>query len=294
MILVTGSSGKTGRIVLQALAKRDVQVRALIHRADQELSIRSLGAQEVICGDMRSPQVMQQAVEGVHAIYHIPPNMHPEEVAIGQQIIEAALAAKVSHFVYHSVLKPQVEAMPHHWNKMRVEEILIASQLPYTILQPAAYMQNILANWDSILEKGEYPVPYPASTRLSLVDLVDVALAASIVLTETGHHFAIYELAGTNGISQTRVATILSEELQRQVQVCSIPVNEWEKQARASGLGSYQVETLVKMFRYYQEYGFEGNPRVLTWLLGRPPRSIQDFIQTRQQSKHLSDRITVT
>jgi hypothetical protein len=23
--------------------------------------------------------------------------------------------------VYHSVLHPQIEAMPHHWNKLRVE-----------------------------------------------------------------------------------------------------------------------------------------------------------------------------
>jgi NAD(P)H dehydrogenase (quinone) len=293
MILVTGSSGKTGRSVLQALAKRDVEVRALVHRSDQETLIRSLGAREVICGDMRSPQVIQQAVAGVQAIYHIPPNMHPDEVAIGQFVIEAALVAGISHFVYHSVLKPQVQAMPHHWNKMRVEEMLITSQLPYTILQPAAYMQNILANWDSILQTGEYPVPYPASTRLSLVDLADVAQAAAIVLTEKDHHFAIYELAGTIGISQSEVADILSEELQRKVQVRSIPLNEWEKQAHASGLGNYQVETLVKMFRYYQEYGFEGNPRVLTWLLGRPPQSIQDFIRTRQQSTPLADRTTV-
>jgi hypothetical protein len=25
--------------------------------------------------------------------------------------------------VFHSVLKPQTEAMPHHWNKLRVEEL---------------------------------------------------------------------------------------------------------------------------------------------------------------------------
>ena len=36
-------------------------------------------------------------------------------------------------------------SMPHHWLKMRVEEKLFASGLPFTILQPAAYMQNVLA-----------------------------------------------------------------------------------------------------------------------------------------------------
>jgi hypothetical protein len=52
----------------------------------------------------------------------------------------------------------------------------------------------------------------------------------------------------------------------------------WEQGARASGLGDYQVETLIKMFRYYQRHGFAGNPRVLGWLLGRPPTTFGDFM----------------
>ena len=61
-------------------------------------------------------------------------------------LAEAARRAGIRHLVYHSVLHPQVEAMPHHWQKMRVEEQLFAAGLPYTILQPAAYMQNVLAH----------------------------------------------------------------------------------------------------------------------------------------------------
>jgi hypothetical protein len=44
-------------------------------------------------------------------------------------------------------------------------------------------------------------------------------------------------------------------------------------------MGDYQVETLVKMFRYYENYGFEGNPRVLGWLLRRPPTTLADFVR---------------
>lgn len=279
MILITGSAGKTGRSLLQALVDRDIPVRALVHRADQCSIVQSLGAVDVIVGDMRSPEIMQQAVRGVEAIYHIPPNMSPDEFTIGQHAIKAARSAGVEYFVYHSVLKPQIEAMPHHWNKMLVEEQLLASQLPYTILQPAAYMQNILANWDSIRENGVYPVPYPADTRICLVDLGDVAQVAATVLTEAGHEFATYELAGTAGISQTEVAELLSQEMERPVSISSIPVDRWAEKARRSGLAEYQVETLVKMFTYYQDFGFEGNSKVLTWLLGRSPGSLEEFIR---------------
>ena len=293
MILITGSAGKTGRSVLQALVFRDIPVRALVHHADQVQGIEALGAEQVLVGDMRSPEVIGPAVQGVQGIYHIPPNMSPHELSIGQNVIAAARTAGVEHFVYHSVLKPQVQAMPHHWNKMLVEEHLIESRLPYTILQPAAYMQNLLAYWDSIQDEGIYTVPYPAETRLCLVDLVDVAQAAAVVLTEEGHKFATYELVGTNGLSQSELADILSLELERTVRVSSVPLDQWAQQARTAGLGEYQVETLVKMFNYYKDYGFEGNSKVLAWLLGRPPGSLQEFIRRNRESKRITGKIPV-
>jgi len=293
MILITGSAGKTGRSVLQALIERDVSVRALIHRPDQVPVIESLGAQETLIGDVRSQEVVQRSVQGVRAVYHIPPNMSPDERTIGKAMIASAQSAGVEHFVYHSVLKPQIEAMPHHWNKMLVEEQLIESCMPYTILQPAAYMQNILAHWDSILHKGIYPVPYPVDTRLSLVDLVDVAQAAASVLTEPGHQFATYELVGISSMPQTEVADILSQELKRLVKASSVPVDQWAEGARIAGLGGYQIDTLVKMFKYYQEFGFEGNTKILTWLLGRPPGTLQEFISRSREEKQLMNKISV-
>lgn len=293
MILITGSAGKTGRGVLQALVARDIPVRALVHRTDQVPDIQALGTEQVLVGDMRAEEVMRKAVQDIQVLYHIPPNMSPAELEIGRILINAAESSGVEHFVYHSVLKPQIQAMPHHWNKMLVEEQLIQSGLPYTILQPAAYMQNILAHWDTILNKGIFPVPYPADARLSLVDLSDVAQAAANILTEAGHKFATYELVGTSSLSQTDVADILSEQLDRPVKVDNVPLDQWAARARAAGLGEYQIETLVKMFEYYQNTGFEGNTKVLSWLLGRPPVSLQDFIHRAMQEKQQLNQISV-
>jgi len=293
MILITGSAGKTGRSVLKALVERGVSVRALVHRPDQVARVKALGAQQVLVGDMRSPQVIQQAVQGVRAVYHICPNMSADELPIGVNIIKSARSAGVEHFGYHSVLKPQVKSMPHHWNKMLVEEHLLESHLPYTILQPAAYMQNLAAHWDRLVNEGIYPVPYPASTRLSLVDLADVAQVAAIVLTEPGHQFATYELVSTEGLSQTQVADILSQQLQRSIDIVTISIEEWQQQAVASGLGGYQVDTLVKMFTYYAQYGFEGNSNVIAWLLGHPPGTLQAFIQRLIGEKYINQQATL-
>jgi uncharacterized protein YbjT (DUF2867 family) len=279
MILVTGAAGKTGRSVLRALVEKGIPVRALVHRPDQVPAVETCGAQEVMIGDMNSAATMAGAMRSIQAVYHICPNVSPDEVSIGQVVITAAQTAGVDHFVFHSVLKPQTEAMPHHWKKMRVEEQLIESGLPYTILQPAAYMQNISAHWESMLSEGIYPVPYPAETSLSLVDLEDVAQAAAIVLTEPDHQFATYELVGSKALSQSEVAAILSHELGRPVQVSVVSLETWQAQARDAGLGEYQILTLIKMFQYYREHGFFGNPQVLGWLLERPATSFSAFVK---------------
>ncbi|MEZ4862903.1 MAG: NmrA family NAD(P)-binding protein [Caldilineaceae bacterium] len=280
MILLTGAAGKTGRAVSQALVEQGQSVRAFVHRPAQRQPLLELGVQEVFVGDLRDGNALRQAVAGVRAIYHICPNVHPDEVAIGRDLIAAARAAEVAHFVYHSVLHPQTETMPHHWNKLRVEELLLGSGLPFTILQPTVYMQNLLAGWQSIVEEGIYTIPYPVTCRLSLIDLADVGAAAAQVLTTPGHLYATYELAGTEPLAQSEVATILSTGLGRPVEAKTLALAEWERNARAAGMGDYAVDTLRKMFRYYARFGLAGNPSILRWLLGRAPRTLPEFVQS--------------
>lgn len=277
MILVTGAAGKTGRATIRALIARGEPVRALVYRDRYVRRVRALGPVEVLVGDMRSRGVLWEALRGADRVYHIGPNLHPDERSIGQVAIEAASAAGVRRFVYHSVLHPQIEAMPHHWNKLRVEERLLESGLPFTILRPAAYMQNVLAHERSILENRVYPIPYAPGTRIGMVDLEEVAEVAARAAIEAGHEGASYELCGPESLSQTEVAEILAEVLGTPVEIRVVPPEEWRSSARERGLDAVRIATLEKMFRYYERHGFTGNPFVLRALLGRPPSDFREF-----------------
>lgn len=279
MILVSGAAGKTGLAVIAALAAQDSVTRAFVKDQAQTQQVRDAGAVDVTVGDMGDDAAWQRAIDGVEAVYHIGPNMHARERQFGYSALIAAMKANVKRFVYHSVLHPQTEAMPHHWHKLRVEEKILESGLPFTILQPAAYMQNISGEWQRITEQGLYRVPYPLTTRLSLVHLADVADVAARVLKEPAHAGATYELVGTVPLSQTEVAAEIAVALGHQVNAEAISLERWRRQAEASGVAPYAVKSLLKMFRYYAEHGFAGNPHVLTCLLGREPRTLADFVQ---------------
>jgi uncharacterized protein YbjT (DUF2867 family) len=284
MILITGAGGKTGKSLIKVLSEVE-DVCALVRREEQAMAVQDLGAQNVIIGDMRDRSVAHSAVRGARAIYHICPNMSPDELEIGKLIIEAAHEIGIQDFVYHSVLHPQIEKMNHHWQKLRVEEMIFESGIPFTILQPAPYMQNLLAGWKSIVEDGVLRVPYSINSKFSFVDLEDVAKAAKTVLMEPNHKNAIYELAGTGPTSHAEVAEIFGRVLKRNVRAEKEQIGDWKLRAERSSEGTqskrdrYAIENLVKMFKYYDQWGLVGNPNVLRWILKRDPESLESFIE---------------
>jgi uncharacterized protein YbjT (DUF2867 family) len=282
MILITGAGGKTGRTLIKAISKVE-SICAFVHREEHVSVVKELGADKVFVGDMHDESAIRSVLQGARRVYHICPNMNPDEVGIGKLVIEEARKAGVEHFVYHSVLHPQAETMNHHWQKLRVEEMIFESGLPFTILQPAPYMQNLLASWRSIVEDGVLHVPYSVDSKFSLVDLEDVAEAASIVLTQPNHINAIYELVGTLPMSHVDVAEIFKHALNRDVRAEKEELSNWR--LRAPGMSEYAVENLVRMFEYYDQWGLVGNPNVLRWLLGREPITLEMFIGRIAQKK---------
>lgn len=275
MILLTGASGKTGKAIVRLLSKTE-SVCAFVHREEHIPVLRSLGTEKVVVGDLRDETALRSALQGARAMYHICPNMNPEEVVIGNLVIAAARESGVEHFVYHSVLHPQAEKMTHHWQKMRVEEMLFESGIPFTILQSAPYMQNLLAGWKSIVEEGVLRVPYSVHAKFSFLDLEDLADAARIVLTELGHKNAVYELAGTEPTSHAEVAEIFGHVLGREVRGEEEEIGDWR--LRASGMSEYARENLIGMFEYYDRWGLAGNVNVLRWILNREPASLESFV----------------
>jgi uncharacterized protein YbjT (DUF2867 family) len=278
MILVTGAAGKTGNAVVGALAVKGAPVRALIRRPEQAAALKILGAAEVNVGGFEDAHALDLATAGVQAIYHICPNVSRNEVGYARAVAIAARTNNVKRFVYHSVLHPQIETMPHHWEKMRTEAMLLDADFDLTILQPTAYMQNLLGAWRGIVDDGVFRIPYPATTRLSLVNLNDVAEVAARVSLENGHAGATYELVGTGPLSQTEVANTIGAALGRAVRVEEEPLEAWDARVRAAGMGDHERATLVAMFRYYASHGLIGNPNTLRWLLGRAPSDLLSFV----------------
>ena len=276
MILVTCAGGKTGGAIAGAMASVDEPVRAMVRRESSIAAISALGVAETCAGDLANADDVARATEGVSAIYYIAPNMSPDERRNGTNMINSAKAEGVARFVFHSVLHTQIEELAHHWERHFVEQDIINSGLPFTILQCGSYMQNMLPGWNKMVQTGIHRMAYDIDAPMSLVDLDDVAEAAVKIMTEDGFENGMFEIAGP-AITLREKATILSAVLGIPIRAEKEPLDDFLAHGRELGFSRYTLATMTKMFPYYDDHGLVGSAKVLEWLLGRPPTDFETF-----------------
>ena len=272
-VLVIGAAGKTGRAVTRSLTSHGVTVRAAVRSPARAETAYAAGARSISVVDLDSGLGLDDAVDGVDGVYHLAPNVHPDEVAIADRVAGAAVRAGVARFVFHSVLHPHDPSMPHHLRKAEAEKV-VRTHLPgATVLRPAAYHQNLL----DAAHAGRLAVPYSLETPFTNVDLDDVAEVAATVLTRPGHEGVTYDLAGPEVLSVREQAHVAADVLGHPVEVVRVEVAEWVAGPGAS-LAPQARDDLLAMFASYDRGGLVGEAAALRRLLGREPRSWADVL----------------
>lgn len=261
-----GASGKTGRAVTRALAARGFRVRAAVRSERAAESVYAAGAGELAVLDLETGAGLERALEDVWGVYHLAPNVHPDEVGMAQRVTAASAAAGARRLVFHSVLHPDDASMPHHLRKARAEEVVRTGGVPWTVLRPAAYHQNLVP----AALAGEIAVPYSLDSPFTNVDSGDVALVAATVLSEPGHEGQVYDLAGPEALTVREMAARASEVLGRPVGAVETDRGAW-----ATGPGAALPDTarqdLLAMFASYDREGLVGGSAWLWALLGHLP-----------------------
>jgi len=272
VIVVTAAGGQTGTAVVRSLRARGRAVRAVVSSPRARDELAALGA-DVVVADLADAQRFGPVLGGAEALYLIWPNFVPGEAEGAAGLFSAARRAGLPRVVYHSVLRPQARAMPHHAAKDAAEEALDTSGLAWRVLQPCAYADNLDPQLPGVAATGRFRSPWGLTQAQSLVDLRDVAEAAAVLLTEDGLDGGTFEAAGPEPLTAPGIAALLAAELGREVTAVDVvpdgPVPPAEE---------YAARCLRLMFDHYRAHGFTGSPRVLEALLGRPARTLAEHL----------------
>ena len=103
-------------------------MRAFLRDPAKADTVRAKGAIEIAIGDLRDPESLHVALEGVDGVFYIRPHFLEDETVLGLRVVEAAEPAGARRFAFSSVMHPAIP-LSHHRAKLPLEAALQGSRL---------------------------------------------------------------------------------------------------------------------------------------------------------------------
>jgi len=275
-ILITGATGKVGSALLDNLGNADFVLRALARDESKAQSLEGRSAEAVV-GDFLKPETLGPALEGVSTVFLLTP-IHPQQVPQATNVIEASKeSGNDPHIVRLSVHQASYEA-PTRFSRQHaeIEDELVSSGLPFTLLRPQSFMQNTLMATPTVASEGRIYQPMKEG-RLGMIDARDVGEVAAKVLTEGGHEGKTYTLTGSAAISFYNVAEALSEVLGRKADYVSIPPERAKAAMLGRGIPEWVADALNEYAKAHSEGYSDWTTDDFEWLTGHPATSYREF-----------------
>ena len=279
-ILVAGATGTVGRQVVEQLAKRGANVRALVRDTSKaKLPPNVTGVQ----GDLLDIDSLRRAFGGVSSLFLLNAVV-PDEFTQALVALNLAREAGIERLVYLSVIHSDLYVnVPHFAGKFGVERMIEKMGFNATILRPAYFMNNDLTIKDVVLGYGVYPMPI-GNKGLAMIDARDIGEIAALELLRREHGrgplpLERINLVGPDILTGTLAAAIWSEVLGRKIAYGGDNTAGFEENLRKfmPSWMAYDMRLMSERFLTEGMIPEAGDVERLAALLGRPLRSYRDF-----------------
>ncbi len=214
-ILVLGSTGQTGRLVVEELDRYPdaVQIRLCSRRREEVERLQSQGREAVFL-DLDDPRTFGEALAGVDRIYLLT-GYTVAMLVQSKTLVDAALKAGVQHIVHQGIFGQWDCTDPHFaWHQL-IERYIEASGIAWTHLHPNYFMENLLSF--TPLKASSFSM-YCGDKRVGWIALQDVAAVAATVLLKGPEKYGGKNYwMSTESLNGSEVAAILSEVLNQEI-----------------------------------------------------------------------------
>jgi uncharacterized protein YbjT (DUF2867 family) len=254
-VLVTGATGKQGNPVARVLLEKGHRVRALTRKPDSAAAqeLKRLGA-ELATGNFDDRATLERAARGVDAVFAMAtPYEAGTDVEIRQGITlaDAVKAAGVKHLVYSSVgSADRKTGIPHFDSKYKIEEHIKCLGVPYSIIGPVFFMDNLMSPWWLPgLQQGKFVIAMPRSRKLQQIAVTDIGEFAVLVLEHRQQFLGKRLDIASDDVSPAEVAEILSRVTGHKIESVEQPIEE------VRGVS----EDWAKMFEWFNRVGYSAD-----------------------------------
>ncbi len=280
-ILVTGATGNVGSNVVEQLARRGADIRALVRDPSKARLPEGVA---IVQGDLLDIDSLRSAMKGVSTLFLLN-GVVADEFTQALIALNAAREAGIERIVYLSVIHSDIYVnVPHFAGKFGVERMIEQMGMNATILRPAYYMDNEITIKDAIAGYGIYPMPI-GDKGLAMIDARDIGEIAALELlrreqSPTPLPITRINLVGPDTLTGASAAAIWSEVLGREIAYPGDDTAGFEQNMRQfmPGWMAYDMRLMAERFVSDGMLPEPGDVDRLTTLLGRPLRSYRDFV----------------
>jgi NAD(P)H dehydrogenase (quinone) len=276
--LVTGATGKTAELVIAQLLAKKASVRALVRDAAKAQPLKDKGV-ELAIGDLDKPETLAAALDGVTSVFLVTPP-HPDADGMVERFLSVATkSASRPRIVRLSAIKgsdhgPTDNTRTHG----RADRAIQDSGLPYVILRPNYFMQNLFGSAESILSQGMM-FQGTGEGRLGFIDVRDIADVATAALLDEQWDRGIYELTGPEALSYGDVAKLLGEALGREVKYVPVTPEQVRESILKLGWGDWAAGIMADYSAAYAKGWGDFTTTFVEKIAGHPPRSYATFLR---------------
>jgi NAD(P)H dehydrogenase (quinone) len=272
-IAVAGATGRVGAALIANLALDPVDVVALTRDPQGRLVAHGVGVAAV---DFDAPETLSNALRGSDRLF-LAHGTSERQVANEISLIDAAIAAGVSHIVKLSAMGPPTRLHPFDWH-MEIEAHLAKCDVGYTVLRPSCFM-SVLARAQHAVANGAWGGT-AGEGRVNLIDARDVADVARVALLDDrfpGSQRA-YHLTGPETVSMPEVADELSRLLGRTIGYQHRTAADHRRMLIASGATEMVADLLLGLDRIIRESVLAETTNTVTELTGNKARSVESWL----------------
>jgi uncharacterized protein YbjT (DUF2867 family) len=226
-VLVTGATGRVGRLVVAELLNAGVAVRALTRRPD---TAELPGSVDVVAGDLTVPESLDAALRNVDAVFLL-----WTAPAASAPAVIARLASHVRRIVFLSSPHQTPHPFFQQPNPMaafhaEIERLIAGGGVESTIVRPGLFASNVRFWWTEMIRKdGVVRWPYGAA-ETAPIDERDVAAVVARVLRDAGHAGGDYVITGPESLSQAEQVRIIGEAIGRRIEFHELSPDEFRRE----------------------------------------------------------------
>ncbi len=230
-VLVYGGTGSQGGAVVHNLLKQG-HTPVVLTRSPEKIA--EIDGAVAAVGDLGDTDSLKTAHENIDAVSFMIPAFLADPMQAPQyarNAIDAAKDAEVDLLVYNTS-GPVIEARignPMYDMRLDIIDYLKQSGVPYIIIQPTAYMENLLGPWTRpiVIEKDVLPYPVEENTPLGWVATDDVGklIVAALERPELAGQRLI--VSGIENVTGPKLAQQFSLGLGREITYYSQPLEEF-------------------------------------------------------------------